>query len=132
MWTIFKVFYWICYNISSFLCFGFSGCQACGIFAPWPGIKHCSPCIGSRSLNHWTTREVLYSSVDGHLGSFLVLAIVNSAAMNIGMHVSFQIRVFVFSRYIPSGGIAGSHGNSIFSFLSFFGFYAVLHSGCIN
>ena len=37
--------------------------------------------------------------------------------MNIGVHVSFQIRVFVFSRYMPRSGIAGSYGNSIFSFL---------------
>ena len=43
------------------------------------------------------------------------MAIVNSAAMNIGVHVSFQIRVF--SRYIPRTGIAGSHGNYMFSFL---------------
>ena len=57
----------------------------------------------------------IHSSGDGQLGCFHVLAVVNSAAMNIGVHVSFQIRVF--SRYIPRTGIAGSHGNSMFSFL---------------
>ena len=31
----------------------------------------------------------IHSSIDGHLGYFLVLAIVNSAAVNIGVHVSF-------------------------------------------
>ena len=36
-----------------------------------------------------------------NLGCFHVLAIVNSAAMNIGVHVSFQIRIFIFSRYVP-------------------------------
>ena len=53
-------------------------------------------------------------SLDGHLGCFHVLAIVNSAAMNIEVHVSFQIRVFVFSGYMPRSGIAGSYANSIF------------------
>ena len=59
----------------------------------------------------------IHSSVDGHLVCYHVLAIVNSAAMNIGVHVSFRIRVF--SGYMPRSGIAGSYGNSIFSFLFF-------------
>ena len=43
-----------------------------------------------------------------------MLAVVNSA-MNTEVHVSFQVRAF--SRYMPMSGIAGSYGNSIFSFL---------------
>ena len=58
----------------------------------------------------------IHSSVDGHLGCFHFLAIVNSAAMNIEVHVSFQISVFNFSGYMARSGIAGSYGNSISSF----------------
>ena len=46
----------------------------------------------------------IYSSVDGHLGCFHVLAIVNSPAMNIGVHVSFPIMVFLM--YMPRSEIA--------------------------
>ena len=56
----------------------------------------------------------IHSSVDGYLGCFRVLAIVNSAAINIGVHVSFQI--ILLSRYMPISGIAGSYGNSILVF----------------
>ena len=52
----------------------------------------------------------IHSSADGHLGCYDVLAIVNTAAMNIGVHVSFRNRVFIFSRYMPRSGIAGSYG----------------------
>ena len=56
----------------------------------------------------------IHSSVDGNLGCFHVLAIVNSAAMNNGINVSLSI--LVSSGYMPRSGIAGSHGGFIHSF----------------
>ena len=56
----------------------------------------------------------IHSSVNGHLGCFHVLAIVNSAAMSNGMHVSFSI--LVSSGYMPRTGVAWSHGDFFPSF----------------
>ena len=50
----------------------------------------------------------IHSSVDGHLGSFHNLAIVESAAINIGVHVPLQNSIPVSLREIPSSVIAGS------------------------
>ena len=49
---------------------------------------------------------LIHSSAYGHLGYFHVLAIVNSAAVNIGIHVSLS--VLVSQVCMLSGGIAGS------------------------
>ena len=54
---------------------------------------------------------LIHSSVDGHLGCFHVPAIINSAAMNVGVHVSFSI--LVSSGYMPRNGTAGSYGGFI-------------------
>ena len=51
-------------------------------------------------------RIFIHSSVDGRLGCSRVLAIVNSATVNIRVPVSFQIRVF--SGHMPSSGTAES------------------------
>ena len=56
----------------------------------------------------------IHSSVNGHLGCFHVLAIVNGAAMSSEIHVSFSI--LVSSGYMPRSGIARSYGGFISSF----------------
>ena len=68
--------------------------------------------------------------INGHLGCFHILTTLHNAAVNIGVYVSFWIRVFIFFGYLPRSGIAGWYGSSVFSCLG--KPHTVLHSVCTS
>ena len=112
----------------------------------WTGLLHCrqilyqlshqgNPRIPERvahPFSRGSSQPKKRTSVSCTAGGFfiswatLVLAIVNSAAMDIGIHVSLSI--LVSSGCMPSIGTAGSYDSSICSCLRYL--HTVLHSGC--
>ena len=82
---------------------------------PQMALSHSFLCLSNIPLYIYTTYFFYLFLCWWTLGCFHVLAIVNSAAMNTRVHVSFQM--MFFSGYVPRSGIAGSYDSSVFSFL---------------
>ena len=65
-------------------------------------------------IHIYTHHIFIHSSINGLVGCFHILVIVNNAAMKIEVNISFQI--MIISRYMPRSGIARSYRNSASSF----------------
>ena len=71
----------------------------------------------------------IHSYVDGHLGCFYILAIINNAAL-VYIYLFKLVFLFLWINIIPRSGIGGSYGRSSFNFLR--KRHNVLHSDCTN
>ena len=78
------------------------------------------------------TTFLIHLTITVCLGCFHILAIVNMAAMNFGIYISFRISVFVFFEWISRSETAGSDSSSIFNFLRNFTLFAIVAAPIYN
>ena len=83
-WTIFKVFIGFVTVLLLLFILWFFGLKACGIPVP----RTCTPCIGRRSLNHWTIREVPGNHISNNNSKPTVLSLPQALADRRALRVS--------------------------------------------
>ena len=100
------------------ICLSLTGLFHLACCSPYPSILLQRAKLSSFFMAEYKCPIVVLST---HLlmdmGCFHILAIINNAAMNIGVLIVFQISVLDCLRYIPRSGIAGSKDRSFFNFL---------------
>ena len=106
-----------------------------------PGLPHCQQTL--YCLSHRESLYLLKPVVHWWaLGLCPCLTIVNTAAINIGVHVSFRIRVFIFFNYMFRSETTRSYCSSVFNFfkaspycfplwLQQFTFPSTVQKGCL-